>query len=51
MSTFIYMLGGLETLAILTISIACALRPKPLRRRFHSVVNSTAEWDAYEHRR
>lgn len=50
MSAFIYMLGGLETFAILTISIACALRPKPLRRRFHSIVNSTAEWDAYEHR-
>ena len=51
MSTFIYILGEIETLAILTISIACALRPKPLRRRFHSIINSTAEWSAYEHRR
>ena len=50
MSAFIYMLGGLETFAILTISIACALQPKPLRRRFHSIVNSTAEWEEFEHR-
>lgn len=50
MSTFIYTLGGLEAFAIITLSIACALRPKPPRRRFHSIVNSTAEWDAYEHR-
>lgn len=51
MGTFIYTLGGLETLAILILSIAYALRPKPLRRRFHSIINSTAEWSAYEHRR
>lgn len=51
MSAFIYTLGGLETLAILILSIAYVLRPKPLRRRFHSIINSTAEWDAYEHRR
>lgn len=51
MGTFIYMLGGIETLAILILSIAYALRPKPLRRRFHSIINSTAEWEAYERRR
>lgn len=51
MSTFIYYLGGLETFAIIILSIAYALRPKPLRRRFHSIINSTAEWEKYEHRR
>ena len=51
MGTFIYMLGGIETLAILILSIAYALRPKPLRRRFHSIIRSTAEWEQYEHRR
>lgn len=50
MNAFIYTLGGLETLAIIILSIACALRPKPLRRRFHSIISSTAEWDEYEHR-